>query len=161
MHIYRQNILYRVGIIGLLVLLVSTFSLSLAQQQHVLEIGELLSEEKDVNFFDNRRTSLTTIHYTPQDTTLSTDPSTPFYARTYTSSQSTKVTIEYDIAAKRHVKVEVYDVSKTYAKTLVNTRQDPGNYKVYFDGAERDSGLYICKITVNGKVWVEPMLLIK
>ena len=145
----------------MLVLMASTFSLSLAQQQHVLEIGGLLSAEGDVDFFDNRRPSLTSVHYTPRDTSLVTDPSTPFFARTYTSPQSSKVTIEYDIAAKQSVKVEVYDVSKTFSRTLVNAQQEPGNYKVYFEGANRDSGLYICRITVNGKAWVEPMLLIK
>ena len=145
----------------MIVLLVSTFSLSIAQQQHVLEIGSVLSNENALPPKHPRSTQQHTLLYTPPDSSRYIDPETPFYARTYTSPQSTKVTIEYDIAAKRTVKVEVYDVNRTFKTTLVHTQQEPGNYKVYFDGADKDSGLYMCKITVNGNVWVEPMLLIK
>ena len=140
--------------------MISTFSLSIAQQQHVLEIGELMAKER-VSSSENREKKQGTLLYTPPDTSLFVDPTTPFFARTYTSPQSSKVTIEYDIASKQYVKVDVFEVNKTYSKTLVNAHQEAGNYKVYFEGAERNSGLYICRITVNGNVWVEPMLLVK
>ena len=161
MHFYKQNALYASGFLSLILLMVSTFSLSVVQQQNARELGHLLSDNKI-----NRSDSATpprqgALVYTAPDTSIYVDPSTSFFARTYGSPESSIITIEYDLPSKSAVKVEVYDVNKTFSKTLVNTRQEPGNYKVYFDGAEQASGLYVCRIYVQNTVWIEPMLLVK
>lgn len=160
MNFYKKNALYAAGFLGLIVLMVSTFSLSIAQQQKVIEIGGVLEKSTPV-LKEKRSVQHGVVIYSAPDTSLVVDAATPFFARTYQSAQSTKVTIEYNIPETQRVKVEVFDVNNTYSETLVNVRQEPGNYKVYFDGSERKSGLYICKITVNKDVWIEPMLLVK
>jgi|GEM_PF-6530385 len=124
----KIKVVLATGVMGFVLLIMSSFSLSIAQQQNIVEISHVLSD---------------------------------FFARTYTSPQSTKVTIEYNLPERQKVKVVVYNSDKSFSKTLVNEWQEEGNYKVYFDGSEKASGLYICKVTADKEVWVEPMLLIK
>ena len=124
----KKKVVLASGFMGFMMVLLSSFSLSIAQQQTIAEISHVLSD---------------------------------FFARTYTSPQSTKVTIEYNLPARQKVKVVVYNSDKSFSRTLVNEWQEEGSYKVYFDGSERASGLYICKVTADKEVWIEPMLLIK
>ena len=123
-----MKVVLATGVVGFVLLIMSSFSLSIAQQQTIVEISHVVTD---------------------------------FFARTYTSPQSTKVTIEYNLPARQKVKVVVYNSDKSFSRTLVNEWQDEGNYKVYFDGSEKASGLYMCKVTADKEVWVEPMLLIK
>ena len=127
MFLNKRNVL-ATGIVGVMMAVLPGFSLSIAQQQNIIEISHVLSD---------------------------------FFARTYTSPQSTKVTIEYNLPSRQKVKVVVYNTDKSFSRTLVNEWQEEGNYKVYFDGSEKASGLYMCKVTADKEVWVEPMLLIK
>ena len=86
---------------------------------------------------------------------------TVFSARTYTRPDNPIVTIEYKLAEKVRVKIYAYDSSGRFSVLLINKMHEPGNYREYFDGSDRKSGLYICKIIAGSETWIEPMLLIK
>ena len=84
-----------------------------------------------------------------------------FSAKTYTRPDNPIVTIEYKLPEKVRVKVYAYNSSGSYSELLINKIHEPGNHREYFDGSERKSGLYICKIVAGKETWIEPMLLIK
>ncbi len=55
--------------------------------------------------------------------------------------------INYQIPAGSFVKLIIYDVLGREIKTLVNEKQDAGNYHVEFDGSGVSSGVYFYKLT--------------
>jgi hypothetical protein len=69
--------------------------------------------------------------------------------------------IKYDVAKTSLVKLTVYDILGNQVNTLVNQRQEAGNYSVDFDGSELSSGTYIYKIEAGDFSSVKRMLLIK
>ena len=84
-----------------------------------------------------------------------------FSAKTYTRPDNPIVTIEYKLSEKMRVKIYAYNSSGSYSELLVNTIHEAGTHREYFDGSDRQSGLYVCKIVVGKETWIEPMLLIK
>ena len=84
-----------------------------------------------------------------------------FSARTYTRTGNPIVTIEYKLPEQTRVKIYAYNTSGNYSELLVNKVHESGTFREYFDGSDRTSGLYICKIVAGKETWIEPMLLIK
>lgn len=69
--------------------------------------------------------------------------------------------IKYDVAKTSLVKLTVYDILGNKVTTLVNQRQEAGNYSIDFDGSELPSGTYIYKIEAGDFSSVKRMMLIK
>lgn len=69
--------------------------------------------------------------------------------------------IEYSIAKPSKVSLMVYDAIGNQVKSLVNSSQNPGNYKVQFNGDELTSGIYFATLITNDYVQTIKMLLIK
>lgn len=84
-----------------------------------------------------------------------------FTAKTYIRPESPLATIEYDLSRQMRVQVYVYDITRSFSEELVDKVHEPGKYREYFDGSDRKSGLYICKILAGTETWIEPLLLIK
>ncbi len=78
-------------------------------------------------------------------------------------------TIQYTIPNKvktlyttsQQVQLKVYDVLGREVATLVNNKQNPGNYEVVFDGADLQSGIYFYKLKAGSFVDVKKMILLK
>lgn len=51
------------------------------------------------------------------------------------------------------IQLIVYDINGRKVQSLVNQRLQPGSYEVTFDGSNLPSGVYICKMSINGKVY--------
>jgi hypothetical protein len=60
-----------------------------------------------------------------------------------------------------HVSLKVYDVLGREIKTLVDQQQDPGNYKINFNGSDLASGIYYYKLQFDDNIQVKKMMLLK
>ena len=61
----------------------------------------------------------------------------------------------------KRVTLMIYDILGREIKTLVNENQNPGNYKVKFNGGDLASGIYFYRLQVGSFVSVKKMMLIK
>jgi endo-1,4-beta-xylanase len=69
--------------------------------------------------------------------------------------------INYSIAKRVHVKIEVYDIIGRLVDTIVNKKQSPGKYTVTFNGEKFASGIYFYRFKAGPYIKVKRMLLIK
>ena len=76
----------------------------------------------------------------PDDFTLSQNYPNPFNPST---------TIEYGLKTDSNVQLTVYNILGQRVATLVNERQNAGNYSLHFDASSLSSGTYIYKITAT------------
>ena len=58
--------------------------------------------------------------------------------------------ITYRVQSMSHVTIAVYDLNGNYLKTLVDNRQDAGNYSVTLQSANLSKGVYFIKASRNG-----------
>ncbi|MEO8447899.1 MAG: T9SS type A sorting domain-containing protein [bacterium] len=69
--------------------------------------------------------------------------------------------IEYSISKNADVKVVVCDMLGRELKTLVDTKQSAGSYKVNLQGSEFSSGTYFYSLIVDGVPETKKMILVK
>jgi len=88
-------------------------------------------------------------------------------AQNYPNPFNPATTIEYSIANPGLVKIEIYNLLGQRIKSLVNTHQAIGNYKLSFDASELASGMYFYRLKVmnsnntSSYTKVRRMLLLK
>ena len=78
-------------------------------------------------------------------------------------------TIRYTVAAKDRfgratepmVTLTVYDIAGRAVQTLVSKRQSPGEYEVRFSATGLTSGIYLCRLQVNGQSTTGKIILLK
>lgn len=71
-------------------------------------------------------------------------------------------TISYSINANSNVSIKIYNILGSEVYTLVNTRQNAGNYSVSFNGSNLSSGVYFYSLIADGNfVGTKRMLLLK
>jgi Secretion system C-terminal sorting domain len=70
-------------------------------------------------------------------------------------------TIEYSVPAYGFVSLKVYDVLGRLVTTLVNEKQDVGQYSVKFNGTGLASGIYFYVLKTNKFVLSKKMILLK
>jgi photosystem II stability/assembly factor-like uncharacterized protein len=69
--------------------------------------------------------------------------------------------ISYDLTSNANVKLVVYDVLGRAVKTLVNGKQNAGNYEIVFDAVNLPSGVYFCKLITDSYSAVKKMIILK
>lgn len=69
--------------------------------------------------------------------------------------------IEYSLPKMSNVVLNVYDALGKCVKTLVNEKQNAGNYSVDFNASDLSSGLYFYSLKVDGRIVTKKMSLIK
>ncbi len=92
-------------------------------------------------------------------------------AQNYPNPFNPSTTIQYSIPGQirktnvtssiSNVTLKVYDILGREVATLVNSRQQPGNYSVKFDASELTSGLYIYRLSAGGIVLSKKMILLR
>jgi hypothetical protein len=70
-------------------------------------------------------------------------------------------TIRYVIPAAGRVRLDVFNVIGQLVATLVDGRQDAGTYRAQFDARGVASGVYFYRLTWEGSVAVQKMVLLK
>jgi hypothetical protein len=69
--------------------------------------------------------------------------------------------IHYSISYGEFVSLKVYDISGKVVATLVEQRQNPGNYEITFNGSYLTSGIYLYKLQAGSLSDVKKMILVK
>ncbi|MEI7595028.1 MAG: T9SS type A sorting domain-containing protein [Bacteroidota bacterium] len=59
---------------------------------------------------------------------------------------SNSTTIAYKIAKTGRVNISIFDIAGKKISELVNNSQQMGEYKVNFDGSDKNGGIYFCRI---------------
>jgi photosystem II stability/assembly factor-like uncharacterized protein len=104
----------------------------------------------DTNFITNINT---TEYLNPEDYKLSQNFPNPFNPVTI---------IKYEIKKQSLVEIKVFNILGVELKTLVKTNQQPGTYKIEFDGSNTPSGVYFYSMFINdNSVDTKKMMLIR
>jgi CubicO group peptidase (beta-lactamase class C family) len=69
--------------------------------------------------------------------------------------------ISYSIPRRENVSIKIYDILGNEAASLVNKKQDAGNYNIEWSGEGFASGVYYYKITAGDFVETKKMILLK
>ncbi|SMO63878.1 zinc-dependent metalloprotease [Gracilimonas mengyeensis] len=69
--------------------------------------------------------------------------------------------ISYQLAVSSDVQLEVFDMAGRKVATLVNERQNAGQHRVNFDGANLASGIYMYRLNTPNQTVTRQMVLIK
>ena len=78
-----------------------------------------------------------------------TQPSFFELNQNYPNPFNPSTTLVYDLAARSHVRLEVFDLLGQKVSTLVDRDQEPGHYAVGFDASALASGPYYCRLTAG------------
>jgi len=75
-------------------------------------------------------------------------------------------TIEYRLSRSVHIRLIIYDLVGRYVKTLVDTRQQSGHFKITWNSLDEHNlpvtaGVYFCRMEAGESVKVIKLLLIK
>jgi len=70
-------------------------------------------------------------------------------------------TFSYKLPEKSHVHVDVYNIQGAKVKSLIDTDQNPGRYKVNFDASNESSGIYLYTVQAGDQVKTGKMTVIK
>jgi hypothetical protein len=84
----------------------------------------------------------------------------------YPNPFNPETTIRYELAARTHVSLRVYDVSGAVVRTLVNDVKAAGSYSMTWNGKDDhgssvSSGVYFYRITAGSFQDVRKMTLVK
>lgn len=75
-------------------------------------------------------------------------------------NQSTIINVQLPVNGQ--VKIDLFDYTGKFIKTLINQRQTSGNYNLRFNGEEFSSGVYFYTLSVDGKrIDTKKMVMIK
>jgi beta-galactosidase len=88
----------------------------------------------------------------PEETDLDQNYPNPFNAST---------NIHYALAKPGRVRLDIFNVRGQEVETLVDSRQNPGWYSVYFDAGELSSGVYFYRLQSDRFVREKKMLVVK
>ena len=69
--------------------------------------------------------------------------------------------IKYDLKTNSFVKLNIYDAAGNEVKTLVNEKQNPGQYSLNWNASGFSSGVYFCKLETGIGSEVRRMILLK
>ncbi len=83
------------------------------------------------------------------DRTSSSVPEHFSLKQNYPNPFNSSTTIEYTIPKTGKVEMKLYDITGRAVGTLVNFNQNPGTYRVKFDGTKLASGIYFCRLNAN------------
>ena len=79
----------------------------------------------------------------------------------YPNPFNPETTIEYTIDKTSDIRLEIYSVNGKLIKTLVNQKQNPGNYLVTFSGTGLSSGIYYYILKSENNRVSKKMVLLK
>ncbi|HMS65479.1 MAG TPA: T9SS type A sorting domain-containing protein [Ignavibacteria bacterium] len=95
----------------------------------------------------------TTNYLNPEDYKLLQNFPNPFNPKTQ---------IKYEIKKQSQVTIKVFNILGVEIETLVESKQQPGSYKIEFDGSNISSGVYFYSLYIDDiPVDTKKMILIR
>ena len=88
-------------------------------------------------------------------------PGTFFLSHNYPNPFNDQSVIYYRLPNKNSVHIRIYDIRGRELATLVDEKQEPGTYRIQFDGREYASGVYLCRVAAGSDIRILKMALIK
>jgi hypothetical protein len=82
-------------------------------------------------------------------------------AQNYPNPFNPDTRINYRLNRTENVTLDIFDVRGGYVQTLVNERQSPGVYTVYFRAAHLPAGIYYYRLKAGADAETKKMVLIK
>ena len=80
----------------------------------------------------------------------------------YPNPFNPSTTISFNLQKKSKVNITVYDMFGHQVAELLNEVKDAGQHSVQFDGSDLSSGVYFCKMQIDGKLLTtKKMMLLK
>ena len=84
----------------------------------------------------------------------------------YPNPFNPSTTIRYEIVRRSHVRLTIYNVMGEEIISLIDDEKVPGRYRVSWDGKDNQridmpSGIYFCKLSVDGGSLSRKILLIR
>jgi photosystem II stability/assembly factor-like uncharacterized protein len=79
----------------------------------------------------------------------------------YPNPFNPSTTISYQLSKASNATLSVYDILGRHVATLIDAKQNPGNYKVVFNASKISSGVYFYRLETNNYVAVRRMIVIK
>ena len=79
----------------------------------------------------------------------------------YPNPFNSKTQIRYQLAESEKVELSIYNLLGERIATLVNERQNPGNYVIQFDASNLASGIYFYHLKTKSFNQVKKMLVIR
>jgi hypothetical protein len=81
--------------------------------------------------------------------------------QSYPNPSNPSTIISYDLPQKEHVTLVIYDVLGRQVKNLVDNYQEPGKYKVTFNGSNLSSGIYFYRLQAGTFTETKKLVLMK
>jgi hypothetical protein len=88
-------------------------------------------------------------------------PSSYFLKQNYPNPFNPVTTISYSLPKESYVEMSVFDILGRKITTLVNIKQNAGEYNVQFDGSSLSSGMYIYSILAGQYKASRKLVLLK
>jgi len=83
-------------------------------------------------------------------------------AQNFPNPFNPKTQIKYEINKKSQVTIKVFNILGVEIETLVESNQQPGSYKIEFDGSNISSGIYFYSLYIDGiPIDTKKMILIR
>lgn len=103
-------------------------------------------------------------HYTGNNTIVKSgdNPVSSFrLCQNYPNPFNPKTTIQYTVPSPCNVQLKILDILGREIDTIVNKRQQSGNYQIIYDGTHLSSGLYLYQIRAGNFVDTKKLMMIK
>ena len=92
-------------------------------------------------------------------------PKSSLLSQNYPNPFNSTTLVHYTLSAasgqRTAVKLEIYNILGEKVATLVDKGQAPGSYSVRWDARDMASGIYLCRLQVDGKTSVRKMILLR
>ncbi|MCK4353305.1 T9SS type A sorting domain-containing protein [candidate division WOR-3 bacterium] len=88
-------------------------------------------------------------------------PSTFFVMQNFPNPFVGRTAIKYAIPRKVKVSLEIYDISGSLVKMLINEKKEPGCYTITWDAKEFLSGIYFVKFSAGDYTSTKKLILMK
>ncbi|MFA6438875.1 MAG: M1 family aminopeptidase [Bacteriovoracaceae bacterium] len=88
-------------------------------------------------------------------------PVSPVLEQNFPNPFNPATAIRYSIPTETHVRLAVYNLLGQLVETLVNEQQSAGWKEIHWNAAHLSSGIYFYKLTVENKVRMKKMMVLK
>jgi len=90
-----------------------------------------------------------------------TIPTTLALRQNYPNPFNPQTSIVFDLPKAAHVTLAVYDLYGRLVAMLVDGDRPPGEHTVVWDASGRASGVYFCRLQVNGLILTRKLVLMR
>ena len=101
------------------------------------------------------------VPYTGSGIEASGTPQNSLLLSNYPNPFNNSTIVNYQLATDNFIKLAVYNSKGELVKTLVNGKQSAGNHGVAFSADGLNSGVYYCRLAVDGRSVVSKLVLCK